>query len=88
MDIFLKIHPAASIIVGSGEAFFVIGESVKSVSSTPVQQLPLWPVAKMHTFYKLILFEAAYVRSYTAINCFMFHFNFILTDFLTSLMAE
>ena len=58
MNIFLKIYPVASIIVGSGhsgEAFFVIGEpvnGVKSVSSSPVK-LPIWPVAEPHTFYKL-----------------------------------
>ena len=59
MDIFLRIYPVAFIIVGSGEAFFVIGETVKSVSSSPVK-LTLWPVAKLHTFYKLTFFGAAY----------------------------
>ena len=92
MDIFLKIYPVVSTVVGSGEAFFIIGEPVKSVSSSPVE-LPIWPVAQLHTFYKLTFFGAAYVGSYTAIHilsCFMFHYNFILTDFLslTNLMAE
>ena len=68
------------IIVGSGETFFVVGKPEKSVSPSPVK-LPLLPVAKLHTFYKLTFFGAAYVRSYTAISCFMFHFNFISTDF-------
>ena len=49
MNIFFKIYPVASIIVESGEAFFVIGEPVKSVSSSPVK-LCLWPVAELHTF--------------------------------------
>ena len=80
MDIFLKIYSVASIIIGSGEAFFVIGESVKSVLSSPVK-LPLWPVAELFTFHKLIFFGAAYVRSCTAMSCFMFHFYLISTDF-------
>ena len=33
MDIFLKIYPVAFIIVGSGEAFFVIGEPSCEVNS-------------------------------------------------------
>ena len=80
MDIFLKIYSVDSIIVGSGEAFFVIGEPVKSVSSSLVK-LPLWPVAELHSFYRLTFFGAAYVRSYTAMSCFMLHFDLILTDF-------
>ena len=80
MDIVFKIYPVASTIVGSGKAFFVIGEPVKSVLSSSVK-LPLWPVAELHTFYKLTFFGAAHIRSYTAMNCFMFHYNLILTDF-------
>ena len=76
----LKIYPVASIVVGSGEAFMDIGQPVKSVSPSPVK-LPLWPVAKLHTFYKLTFFGAAYVRSYTAMSCFMFRLNLILSDF-------
>ena len=68
-------------MVGSDEAFIVIGEPVKSVSSSPVK-LPLWPIAELHTFYKLTFFEAAYVRSYRAMSCFIFHFkNLILNVF-------
>ena len=83
MDIFLKIYLVAFVIVESGEAFFIIGGPVKSVSSSPVK-LPAWPVAQLHTFYRLTFFGAAYVKSDTAIHilsCFMFHFNLILTDF-------
>ena len=75
MNIFLKIYPVASIIVESGEAFFVIAESGMSVSSSPVK-LPLWPVAEMHTFYKLIFFGPAYVKNYTEKSRFMFHVSF------------
>ena len=53
---------------------------MKSVSSSPFK-LPLWPVAELHTFYKLIFIGAAYVKSYTAMSCYMFHFNLVLTDF-------
>ena len=79
MNIFLKIYQVASIIVGYGEAFIVIGEPVKSVSCSPVKS-PLWPFAELHTFYKLTFFGVAYVRSYTAMSCLMFLMMLITTD--------
>ena len=86
MDVFLKIYPVASNIVGSGEAFFVVDEPVMSVSFSPVK-LPLWPVPELHYVYQLIFFGDAYNRSYTGMSCLICLFQCVYFGAMQCMVA-